>query len=85
MPKILEVLWMRKVDKKYFSFVFAGLMAFFISGLVSSGITIIQFGMTETLATDILRAWSCAFPIAFVASQCVAPLVRRLTFSIVEN
>lgn len=79
----LESLIMKKLHPKYFTFVFATLMSFLMSGLMSFTITFYQLGLSWDVMTRCFESWRFSFPLAFVAAQLVAPIVRRVTMKIV--
>jgi len=74
----------KKLNKKYFTFVFASFMSALMSGIISFCITSYEFGFTNGLFMKFLGAWQFSFPFAFVVAQFVAPLVRKITLRLVE-
>jgi hypothetical protein len=75
---------MRKINKKYFNFIFALLVSILMSGLMTFCITLYQFGFVEEVGVPFLGAWRFSFPLAFVISQLITPIVRQITFVLVE-
>lgn len=76
---------LKKLNKKYFTFVFASFMSFLMSGIISLCITTYEYGLTSTLVSQFFKAWQVAFPVAFVVAQFVAPVVRKMTSKFVEQ
>jgi hypothetical protein len=74
----------KKLNKKYFTFVFATLMSILMSGIISFTIVCFEFGFVEGLFMKFLQAWQFSLPFAFVVAQFIAPIVRRITLRIVE-
>ncbi len=67
------------IDKKYYSIVFAFLMASIMSFLMSGVITFINLGITPTFVDDwMFKAFPSAFIIAFPIALFVVPVVRRV-------
>lgn len=75
---------MKKINKRYFNFIFALLMSILMSGMMTLYVTIYQFGFIDEVLTRFLGAWQFSFPLAFVISQGVIPFVRKLTTALVE-
>jgi len=76
---------MKKLDKKYFTFVFASFMSVLMSGIISFCVTVFEFGFSEGLALRFLGAWQSSLPFAFIVAQFVAPVVRKITLMLVEH
>jgi hypothetical protein len=74
----------KKIDKRYFTFVFASFMSVLMSAIISFCTTFYQFGFSEGIFMKFLAAWQFSLPFAFVAAQFVAPTVRKLTMIFVE-
>jgi hypothetical protein len=66
------------IDPKYSNYLFAALMALFMSCLMSLVITLFNMGLVENVAYVWLRAWAFAFVVAFPVITLVAPVVRRM-------
>jgi hypothetical protein len=75
---------MKKLHKRYFTFVFASLMSFFMSGIISFTIVCYEFGFADGLFVKFLSAWQFSLPFAFIIAQLIAPCVRIVTLKIVE-
>lgn len=75
---------MKKLPRKYFTFVFASFMSVLMSGIISFIIVCFEFGFTEGLFMKFISAWQFSLPFAFVVAQIIAPIVRRMTLIIVE-
>jgi hypothetical protein len=75
---------MKKINKKYFSFIFSLFMSILMSGMMTFSITIYQFGFVDDILVRFLRAWRFSFPFSFVASQVITPFVRKMTMCFVE-
>jgi len=56
-----------------------------MSGIISFCITSYEFGFSDGLFMQFLKAWQVAFPVAFVVAQFVAPIVRKMTLKFVEQ
>ncbi len=76
---------MRKLDQKYFTFVFATFMSILVPGIMAFCIAYYERGFTEGFVKEAMEAWKYSLPFAFVAAQLVAPLVRKITISLVER
>jgi len=75
---------MKKLNRRYHSFVFSTLMSLLMSFIMSFSITFYQFGVSLETIDKCLCAWGFALPFAFVAAQFVAPVVMKLTKRVVE-
>ena len=60
-------------------------MSLLMSGIISFCITSYEFGFSDGLFMQFLKAWQVAFPVAFVVAQFVAPIVRKMTLKFVEQ
>jgi hypothetical protein len=76
---------MKKLHKRYFSFVFASIMSFLMSGIISFLIVLFEFGFNDGLLMKFISAWQFSLPFAFVVAQFIAPLVRKVTSLLVES
>jgi hypothetical protein len=77
--------FMKKINKRYFNFIFALFMSILMSGMMTLCITIYQFGFVDDVLMKFLGAWRFSFPFAFVISQGITPFVRKITMCIVEG
>lgn len=75
---------MKKINKRYFSFVFASLMSVLMSAIISLFITVYEFGFVDDILWKFLSAWQFALPVAFFAAHLVSPIVRKITQKLVE-
>lgn len=75
---------MKKLNRKYFTFIFATFMSVLMSCIMSFCITFYQFGFADGVFVKFLSAWQFSLPFAFVVAQFVAPVVRKLTMILVE-
>ena len=75
---------MKKIHKRYFSFVFALIMSALMSGMMCFLITAYQLGFTSNLFSKFLETWSFAFPFALITAQVMTPIVRKITTLIVD-
>lgn len=63
---------------KYRKLAFAFFMAFFMSGVMSLIITLVNIGWVSDAFLIWLRAWSFSFIVAFPTMAVVVPLANRL-------
>lgn len=67
------------IHKRYYSMVFAFLMASIMSFLMSGVITYINLGLQSTFIDDwIFKAFPSAFIVAFPIALFVVPIVKRV-------
>lgn len=59
-------------------YLFALLMAFFMSMVMSFTLTAYRSGIDPQLLGHWLETWPIAFSVAFPTALCVSPLVRKL-------
>ncbi len=74
----------RKIPKKYATLVFVFLVALTMSFLMSFALTAINLGFKAEFVGHWLRAFSFAFPVAFVTALLVVPPLRKLVNKITE-
>lgn len=73
------------IPRKYQPIVFAFFMALLMSCFMSLIISIVNVGLVSNIGTIWLRAWAVAFSAAFPAVVVVAPIVRKLSESVLED
>ena len=73
---------MEKSLPKSYSFIFASIMSFLMSGIMTFAITFYQLGLRWEVVVDCLEAWKFAFPFAFVTAQVITPWVRKSALKI---
>ena len=66
------------IDKKYQRVLFALIMAFLMSGIMSLSINILNIGLVEGLVSIRLRTWFFAFGVAFPVVMIVSPSITVL-------
>ncbi|WOF15349.1 DUF2798 domain-containing protein [Methanoplanus sp. FWC-SCC4] len=74
---------MRKIDRKYYPFLFAGLMSFAMSVIMSAIITWTLCGFCEDFlfkwGNSFITGFAAAFPVAFFISPVVGKIVDAIT------
>ncbi len=73
------------IHPRYAPVVFALLMAFFMSGIMSLVVTIINIGFTDVLIVSWLNSWPLTFAIAFPVIMVVSPVVKRIVMCLVAT
>jgi len=73
------------IPRKFQSIVFAFFMGLLMSCLMSFVVTTFNVGMVENLITIWLEAWGVAFSVAFPTIIVVAPIVRRLSETVLAD
>jgi hypothetical protein len=76
---------MKKLPARAGVIVVPMILAFLMSGIVSSIATVNAVGLSADLPGQILRAWALSYVIAFPTAVVVLPVVRRIAALIVET
>jgi hypothetical protein len=73
------------IDAKYARYVFALIMALFMSGLMSFIITVFNMGLVHNVLAIWLQAWLFAFCVAFPVIIIVTPFVQKVVAVIIKQ
>jgi hypothetical protein len=73
------------IPRKFQPIVFAFFMGLLMSCLMSFVVTTLNVGPVENLLQLWLKAWSVAFSVAFPTIIVVAPIVRKLTETVLAD
>ncbi|WP_324284985.1 DUF2798 domain-containing protein (plasmid) [Enterobacter ludwigii] len=76
---------LKKLNRKYFSIIFAGIMSFFMSGIISLLTVLFENGFSIESVMEFLDVWKYSFPFAFLIAQIITPLARKITSTVVES
>lgn len=73
------------INRKYITQVFSFFMAFFMSGLMSFMVSLINMGYVESIFFIWIKAWVIAFFIAFPTILLISPYVEKLVGLVIEK
>lgn len=73
------------ISRKYITQVFSFFMAFFMSGLMSLMVSLINMGFADDILYLWLKAWSIAFVIAFPTILIISPHVQKLVELVLKD
>lgn len=66
------------IDIKYFRFVFAFIMALFMSCIIAGVLTYINLGLVEGFFKIWMQGWAKAFVVAYPCLLLLFPIVTRM-------
>ena len=66
-------------------YIFAFVMGFFMSGIMSFVISVFNVGLVDNIFSLWLQAWSFAFIVAFPTIVLISPMVKKITSTLVKN
>lgn len=73
------------INRKYLTQVYSLFMAFFMSGLMSFMVSVINIGLVENIVFIWLRAWVIAFFIAYPTILFISPHVQKMVEFVMEK
>ncbi|MBI1245329.1 MAG: DUF2798 domain-containing protein [Alphaproteobacteria bacterium] len=76
---------MKKLPARAAFIVVPMILAFLMSGIVSTIATLNAIGLAADLPGHVLKAWALSYAVAFPTAVVVLPIVRRIAALVVEE